>query len=69
MKRWRIVITDIEWDDGKGEYDTAHLKAKYSKIVEAETKRDAIEAALEAVSDEACMLMHASTVTAIPWNN
>lgn len=49
--RWRVKLTGITWDDGKGEYDVSDLPKEWSTIVIADHETDAIEYALTDATD------------------
>lgn len=52
--QWQVTLYKIKWDDGDGEYDVSELPTNLEVIVEdieAGTKVEAIERALEIASD------------------
>lgn len=52
---WQVYLYGIQWDDGKGDYDVRELPDNLRVSVhddDADTKREAIELALEVASDE-----------------
>lgn len=51
--RWRVTLTKIVWDDGKGEYDVSKLPTTLRYVVQnAPSKQAAIEYAMSDASDE-----------------
>jgi hypothetical protein len=50
--QWHIYLYGIEWDDGKGEYDVSDHPENLRVHVDADSKEDAIERALEEATDE-----------------
>ena len=54
---YRVKIKGIRWDDGKGEYDVSSFPRHTTKIVEADSVRDAVDNAMEEMSDEYSMLI------------
>lgn len=51
VMRWRVKLTGITWDDGKGQYDVSDLPKEWSVIVIADHENDAIEYALTDATD------------------
>jgi len=50
---WRVTLSAIQWDDGKGEYDVRSLPKTLRYIVHSAPTRDAaIEYAMSDASDE-----------------
>ena len=50
---WRVTLSKIVWDDGKGEYDVSSLPSELNYIVHsAPTRQAAIESAMDDASDE-----------------
>jgi hypothetical protein len=49
--RWQVTLTDIEWDDGKGDYDVSKLPTNVEIVVEAPDKEAALEFGMSDVSD------------------
>ena len=61
MTTYRITIADIQWDDGKGEYDVSRLPRDLPipYQVEAANEEDAIESVLSDVSETYGSLIYA----------
>ena len=52
---WQVFLYGIQWDDGKGEYDTTELPENLRVTIDdhdAEDEKTAIELALTEASDE-----------------
>ena len=58
--QWHIYLYGITWDDGKGEYDVSDLPENLRVHVEAESKDEAIEHALEEATDQWDMLIEST---------
>lgn len=52
MRKWKVMLYGILWDDGKGEYDVSELPPNLEVTAEADTKAEAIEIALEEATNE-----------------
>lgn len=57
MAKYRVKLSMITWDDGKGEYDVSDLPRTIESFIEASNKDEAIEQAmLEATEDEGSLI-------------
>jgi len=63
--RWRVKITGIVWDDGKGEYDVSDLPSEWSSVVIADDEKTALEYALTDASDSCGSLIQGFETTTI----
>lgn len=52
MAQWKVMLYGIMWDDGKGEYDVSELPPNLEVRIDADSKGDAIELALEEATNE-----------------
>ena len=58
--RYRVRLSAIEWDDGKGEYDVSEAPASMTIEVEADDPQEAIEYAMsEADEQVGCLIQGA----------
>lgn len=51
MKKYRVTLIDIVWDDGKGEYDVSEAPRSLRLTVNALDPNDAIAEAMDAASE------------------
>jgi hypothetical protein len=51
MKKYRVKLIGIDWDDGKGEYDVSEAPADVEISVNALDPDDALEIAMDEVSE------------------
>lgn len=50
-KKWKVLLSGIEWDEGDGEYDASDLPLNVEVETHADTKAAAIESAMEEATD------------------
>jgi hypothetical protein len=57
IMRWRVTLSRIQWDSGKGEYDVSQLPTELTLIVHAEDEDTALEYALsDASADQGSLI-------------
>lgn len=66
IMQWSVTLSEIEWDDGKGEYDVSDFPRRLTFRVNAETSNEAIQDALDAATDQYCMLIVGARALATP---
>jgi len=61
---WRVRLTNIAWDDGKGEYDVSDLPRSMTFEIDAPSSNEAIQEAMDVASDETSFLIQGCTAMA-----
>jgi hypothetical protein len=64
--RYSVQLRNIEWDDGKGEYDVSKLPKSRRTIVDAPDEDAALEHAMNEISDTYGSLIQSTDAIVIP---
>lgn len=61
--RYRVKLTGIVWDDGKGEYDVSEAPTEMTIEVEAEDLESALQFAMQEADEHVGCLIEGATHT------
>lgn len=65
--RYQVRMKNIEWDDGKGQYDVSDLPRAYTLEIEAANKRQAIEWAMNEADQTFGSCIAGCEAVAVAW--